>query len=166
MTSVWTCMRQLRLWRLSSCSLRIVQKVKGRRNRGELASLTSVALTFTRHPNVPFSLRFQIEEHRVGRLKLSLYGTRDAAQNWAAAYTKYLLSRGFEQDRASRCNFQHKSRDIRLTVHGDDFLVVADAEQLAWLHVKSEVLGPEANMKQEGSNTQPHTSMGKKGDRV
>ena len=97
------------------------------------------------------------DEHRVGRLKLSLYGTRDAAQNWAAAYTKYLLSLGFEQGRASRCNFQHKSRDIRLTVHGDDFLVVAGAEQLAWLDVKlrqqydmkSEVLGPEANMKQK-----------------
>ena len=97
------------------------------------------------------------DEHRGGRLKLSLYGTRDAAQNWAAAYTKYLLSPGFEQGRASRCNFQHKGRDIRLTVHGDDLLVVADPEQLAWLDVKlrqqydmkSEVLGPEANMKQE-----------------
>ena len=68
-----------------------------------------------------------------------------------------MLSLGSEQGRASRCNFQHKSRDIRLIVHGDDFLVVADAEQLAWLDVKLrqqydmkyEVLGPEANMKQE-----------------
>ena len=76
------------------------------------------------------------DEHRVGRVKLSLYGTRDAALNWAAAYTRYLLSLGFEQGRASRCNFQHKSRGIRLTVHGDDFLVVADAKQLAWLDVK------------------------------
>ena len=46
---------------------------------------------------------------------------------------------------------------MRLTIHGDDFLEVADAEQLAWLDVKlrqqydmkSEVLGSEANMKQE-----------------
>ena len=49
--------------------------------------------------------------------------------------------------------FSTKGRDIRLTVHGDDFLVVADTEQLAWLDaklrqqydMKSEVLGPEAN---------------------
>ena len=67
---------------------------------------------------------------------LSLYGTRDAAQKWTAAYTKYLLSLGFEQGRASRCNFQHKRIDIRLTVRGDGFLVVADAEQLAWPVVK------------------------------
>ena len=100
-----------------------------------------------------------------------MYGTRDAAQNWAAAYTKYLLSLGFEQGRASRCNFQHKSRDIRLTVHGDDFLVVADAEQLEWLDVKlrqqndmkSEVLGPEANMKQEVRILNRTLRWGKKG---
>ena len=133
----------------------LCKKAKGRRNRRELASLTSVALTFTRHANVSYSLRG--DEHRVGRLKLSLYGTRDAAQYWAAACTKYLLSLGFEKGRASRCNFLHKGRDIRLTVHVDDLLVVADAEQLAWLDVKlrqqydmkSEVLCPEANMKQE-----------------
>ena len=73
-----------------------------------------------------------------------------------AAHTKYLLSLGFEQDRASRCNFQHKGRDIRLTVHGDDFLVVADTEQLAWLDaklrqqydMKSEVFGPRSEQKQ------------------
>ena len=90
------------------------------------------------------------DEHRVGRLNLTLYGTRDAAQNRVVAYTKYLLSPGFEQGRASRCNFQLKGRDIRLIVHGDDFLVVADAEQLAWRDVKlrqqydmkSEVLAP------------------------
>ena len=154
-----------------------MHEAKGRRNRRELAPLTSVALAFTRHANVPYSLEIPDEdwavgdEHRIGRLRLSLYGTRDAAQKWAAAHTKYLLSLSFEQGRASRCNYQHKGRDIRLTVHGDDFLVVADEEQLAWLDVKlrqqygmkSEVLGPEANMKQEGSNTQPHTSMGKNG---
>ena len=44
--------------------------------------------------------------------------------------------------------FSTKSRDIRLTVHGDDFLVVADAEQLAWLDVK---LGQQCDMKSEVS---------------
>ena len=59
----------------------------------------------------------------------------ESAGGWIS-HTKYLLSLGFEQGRASRCNFQHKSRDIRLTIHRDDFLVVADAEQLAWMDVK------------------------------
>ena len=34
------------------------------------------------------------------------------------------------------CNFRHIKRDIKLTVLGDDFLVVADKEQLHWLNKK------------------------------
>ena len=76
------------------------------------------------------------DEGMVGQLQLSLYGTRDAAQNWAATYTKLLRRLGFKQGKASSCNFAHISRDIQLTVHGDDFLIVADAEQLKWLEKK------------------------------
>ena len=70
------------------------------------------------------------DEGRVGELQLSLKGTRDAAQKWAETYTKYLNRIGFIQGRGSMCNFRHIKRDIKLTVHGDDFLVVADEEQL------------------------------------
>ena len=41
------------------------------------------------------------DEQRVGRLNLSLYGTRDAAQNWAAEYTATLCGAGFVTGRAS-----------------------------------------------------------------
>ena len=63
------------------------------------------------------------DEDKVGVLHLSLYGTRDAAQNWASTYTQHLLQIGFKQGRASKCNFRHKAKGITLTVHGDDFLV-------------------------------------------
>ena len=76
------------------------------------------------------------DEGRVGELQLSLYGTRDAAQNWAETYTKYLNRIGFIQGRGSMCDFRHIKRAIKLTVHGDDFLVVADEEQLHWLNKK------------------------------
>jgi hypothetical protein len=64
---------------------------------------------------------------------------------------------GFKQGRASACNFAHAERDIKLTVHGDDFLIVADAGQLKWIdnklkenyETKTEILGPEAGMVQE-----------------
>ena len=69
----------------------------------------------------------------VGQLQLSLYGTRDAAQNWAHEYTTFLLSLGFQVERASPCNFTHRTRRVHLTVHGDDFTVVASAKQIAWL---------------------------------
>ena len=65
------------------------------------------------------------DEAKVGKLRVSLYGTRDAAQNWTEAYTKFLVSLGFRRGKASPCNFLHAKREIRLTVHGDDFLVVA-----------------------------------------
>ena len=35
------------------------------------------------------------DEHRIGRLNLSLYGTRDAALNWTAEYTRTLNKLGF-----------------------------------------------------------------------
>ena len=50
----------------------------------------------------------------------------------------------------SPCNFQHEERDISLTVHGDDFLGVAERPQLDLLlskmkssfELKSQILGP------------------------
>ena len=49
------------------------------------------------------------------------------------------------------CNFRHIKRDIKLAVRGDDFLVLADEEQLHWLNkkmqeeyeIKFQVMGPE-----------------------
>ena len=97
------------------------------------------------------------DEERVGKLNVSLYGTRDAAQNWAAAYTEYLVKLGFRQGRASLCNFVHEKRNIALTVHGDDFLVVADLAQMKWLEkqlkdqyeTKSTIIGPEPELAKE-----------------
>ena len=45
------------------------------------------------------------DEDKVGLVEMSLYGTRDAAKNWAAAYTDFLRSIGFTVGRASPCNF-------------------------------------------------------------
>ena len=97
------------------------------------------------------------DEERVGVLRVSLYGIRDAAQNWAAEYSQYLRKLGLKQGRASQCNFYHKGQDIRLTVHGDDFLVVASASDLKLLEeklkakyeIKPNALGPEPGMTRE-----------------
>ena len=70
---------------------------------------------------------------KVAKLKLSLYGTRDAAQNWAAEYTGFLQSLGFQKGVASPCSFNHHARNINMTVHGDDFLIVASDDSLQWL---------------------------------
>ena len=78
------------------------------------------------------------DEDRVAKLNLSLYGTRDAAQNWTITYTKFLLSLGFVKGSASPCNFWHQAKDVSLTVHGDDFLIVAPSSSLKWLKYSME----------------------------
>jgi hypothetical protein len=97
------------------------------------------------------------DEGKVGRLNLSLYGTRDAAQNWAETYTEHLLSLEFKQGKASKCSFRHEKKDIDLTVHGDDFVIVGDAQSIRWLQaemkaryeVKCSILGPDADMNKQ-----------------
>ena len=64
---------------------------------------------------------------------------------------------GFEPGKASPCNFVHWTRDLALTVHGDDFTATGPAEDLAWLEaafrqvydIKATVLGPDTHQAQE-----------------
>ena len=39
---------------------------------------------------------------------------------------------GFKAGRISPCTFWHQQRSIRVVVHGDDFTVLAQEEQLDW----------------------------------
>jgi hypothetical protein len=59
---------------------------------------------------IPIEDRLSGDEHKVGKLNLSLYGTRDAAMNWAAEYTHTLVSNGFITGKASPCNFYNPER--------------------------------------------------------
>ena len=47
------------------------------------------------------------EEGLCGNLEKSMYGTRDAAQNWEAEYIEFLESEGFETGAANPCVFFH-----------------------------------------------------------
>ena len=97
------------------------------------------------------------DEGKVAQLNLSLYGTRDAAQNWTKEYTHLLQSAGFTVGKASSCNLYHESRGMALTVRGDDFTVSGPEEDLNWRgaflaakwDVKVIILGPEGHQAQE-----------------
>ena len=78
------------------------------------------------------------DEGKVERLNLSLYGTRDAAQNWAEEYTTFLEECGFKAGLASPCNFEHENRELKLTVHGDDFTVRSPTADLQWMETNGE----------------------------
>ena len=93
---------------------------------------------------------------KCGRLLKSLYGTRDAANNWSQAYSKILLDIGFKQGVSNPCLFFHSERNIRTVVHGDDFLSAAEGSQLTWLQkelskqldIKTERMGEPEDQKQ------------------
>ena len=65
-----------------------------------------------------------------GKLVKSLYGTRDAAQNWEAEYTETLANNVFVYGKAVSCAFHHPQRDIKAAVHGDDIVALGHRDQL------------------------------------
>ena len=73
------------------------------------------------------------EKDKVGLLKRSLYGTRDAPSNWERAIKDALEGLGFKQGRSNPCLYFHRERSLRLNVHGDDFTVVGSYNELKWL---------------------------------
>ena len=72
------------------------------------------------------------QEGMCGKLNKSLYGTRDAAQNWEHAYIEFLESIGFVSGVASPCIFHNKDKNVRVVVHGDDFTLLGSADNLDW----------------------------------
>ena len=91
------------------------------------------------------------------KLKFSMYGTRDAAQNWQAEFSQQLVSNGFARGSASPCVFHHEARGIRTLVHGDDYVSVGQPKHLEWMQkefeqcftVKTQKLGPQTSQLQE-----------------
>ena len=74
----------------------------------------------------------------VGKLEKSVYGTRDAALNWAEAYTKVLLAMGYKKGLSSPCSFHHEEWDFSTVVHGDDFLSEGPIESLQKVNLSLE----------------------------
>ena len=64
------------------------------------------------------------EEGIVGKLMMSMYGTRDAAQNWAEEYSTTLQKAGYKRGVANPCLFYSEADDCSVMVHGDDFVAV------------------------------------------
>eukprot|EP00973_Karenia_brevis_P087521 12136155-Karenia_brevis.AAC.1 len=52
------------------------------------------------------------DEHMCGELRVSMYGTRKAAQNWQKCVSEALGKLGFQSGRSSPCMYWHPHRDI------------------------------------------------------
>ena len=98
-------------------------------NKGEVLMINDMSRAFF-HAKVKRSFDVQLaeedrklgEEAMYGKLNYSMYGTRDAAQNWFEEYSNQLRSVGFIQVKAIPCVFYHPQRQIRTMVHGDDYV--------------------------------------------
>ena len=69
-------------------------------------------------------------ECRCGKLMMSMYGTRDAALNWALEYCDTLQAAGYAQGKANPCLFYHAELNVSVMVHGDDFVAVGPDQHL------------------------------------
>ena len=87
---------------------------------------------------------------RVGRLNLSLYGTRDAAANWQHCVADHLRSLGFAQGKANPCVFWHADKGLRTLVHGDDYATTGALRGLKWLQT---CLEARFDIRQQSSGT-------------
>ena len=56
----------------------------------------------------------------VGYLRMSLYGTRDAAMNWQGEVAKEMQGWGFSRGRYTPCLYWNEKTGLRTMVHGED----------------------------------------------
>ena len=69
----------------------------------------------------------------MGRLRLCLYGTRDAAASWQRVLSDHLVECGFVRGVGHPSVFHHPGRDIWTLVHGDDYCSAGSPKSLDWL---------------------------------
>ena len=85
----------------------------------------------------------------VGRLVMSMYGTRDAACNWSEEYSSKLVEAGYIRGISNPCLFHHPKSGVGIMVHGDDFVAVGNKQGTNELKkvlehaykIKAEILG-------------------------
>ena len=95
------------------------------------------------------------EEGMCAKLDMSLYGTRDAPQNWEDEYSNYMTGElGFVRGLSNGSLYYHPVRDIETSVHGDDFTSLGTEADLDWFETslkkryqvkRRALLGPDAS---------------------
>ena len=69
----------------------------------------------------------------LGKLRLCLYGTRDAAQGLQETLGAHLESIGYKRGRGHPSVLLHPEKKIKSLVHGDDYVSAGDGASLRWL---------------------------------
>ena len=62
-----------------------------------------------------------------------MYGTQDAPNIWQSHYSGILIEGGHKRGKSNASVFYHPQHDVRVMVHGDDFLALGDQKHLSEL---------------------------------
>ena len=65
-----------------------------------------------------------------GLLERSMYGAQDAPNIWQSHYSQILVDAGYQRGKSNSSVFYHPEHDVRIMVHGDDFLALGDQKHL------------------------------------
>ena len=79
---------------------------------------------------LPVEDRMGTDAGKVGLMKKSMYGTRDAASNWECDWQKNVKKWGFQLGISSKNLFHHKENRVSGLTHGDDFVLTGPTKML------------------------------------
>ena len=99
-----------------------------------------------------------VEDNNIcAKLRMSMYGTEAAAQNWQKKFQETITTFGFSIGKISPVLFCHTQRSLKCLVHGDLFVVSGEPVDLVWmrneleskLEINTTILGDEPGMSKE-----------------
>ena len=76
-----------------------------------------------------------LRHDKVGILRMSLYGTRDAAMNWQEEVAREMMKAGFRICKFNPCLYYNEGRNLRTFLHGEDFATVVTKANVKWRNV-------------------------------
>ena len=79
---------------------------------------------------LPVEDRMGADAGKVGLMKKSMYGTRDAASNWERDWQGHVQKWGFQLGLSSKNLFHQKEDRVSGLTHGDDFVLTGTTEKL------------------------------------
>ena len=85
---------------------------------------------------IPKEDRVSGDEAKIGKLRLCLYGTRDAAFNWGETVARQLMDAGFTRGKAFPAVYHHAQDNVSVMVHGYDYLCAGPEAALLRLKKK------------------------------
>ena len=91
------------------------------------------------------------DNNMCAKLRMSMYGTKAAAQKWQKKVQETMATLAFTIGKASPVLFCHHQRGLKCLVHGDVFVVSGEPVDLVWMRheLESTILGDEPGMSKE-----------------